>query len=56
MQGLVDSLANSRKHHIEIIENTTMKDLQQMVRVYIDWLQINHCCFMFRGKRTTSLA
>ncbi|TNV71132.1 hypothetical protein FGO68_gene13651 [Halteria grandinella] len=30
MQSLVDSLARQRKHHMETIANTTMKDLKDM--------------------------
>ena len=31
MQSLVDSLAQQRKRHLEVIENTTIKDLKEMV-------------------------
>ncbi len=31
MQGFVDKLAQERKRHIEMIENTTIKDLREMV-------------------------
>lgn len=34
MQSLVDSLAQQRKRHLEVIENTTIKDLKEMVTFY----------------------
>ena len=31
MQSLVDSLAKQRQHHMDVIGNTTIKELKEMV-------------------------
>ena len=35
MQSLVDSLAKQRKQHLDQIENTTIKDLKEMVSTHL---------------------
>jgi hypothetical protein len=42
MQSLVDSLAQQRRRHLEVIEQTTIKDLKEMVWTF------NSCVFRKR--------